>query len=434
MSDSISYVVLQFSDLEGQLKAMVVPCRPAHNLEDLESDPVVQEGSSVDGSSVAGLASVEASDLRLKPEPSTLVELPYTARRLAAVMCCVQRKEDIDLGKFHDLDSRAVLQRVYDRYLPDGMHLRVKTEPEFFFLTADGELLDEGQYADTYPACPAQDTLLEIATAAQEMGIGVRVAHHEVGTAQHEIELEFSDARKMADSILRFKNLARALALEDGIDVTFMPKLFPDVAGSGLHCHLQLWKEDENLFGGDTQGELSDTAKSFLAGLMEHAPAITAIANSTINSYKRLVPHHEAPVYISWGYRNRTALIRVPLFTTPEKAAIEFRSPDMMTNPYLLFAAIIVAGMDGVENGAEPPEPLTQDIFKLSDKEREALNIPMLPSNLYEALRHLREDRLIREALGDGLIDAYIRLKTSEWEEYVNRAVTDWEWERYGEA
>ncbi len=430
MAHEISYVVLQLVDLLGQLKGVIVPCSPVESLDDLQDDPVLSAGSSVDGSSIVGLTSVESSDLHLRPDVDTLVELPFGLQRTAAVMCYVQRKADAADTYYH-LDTRGVLQTAYDRLLPGELHLRVKTEPEFFFLDSEGDLLDEGQYADIYPDAPGQDTLLEIASAVREMGIRVRVAHHEVGVAQHEIELSSDDARRMADSFVRFKQVARAIAQENGLDVTFMPKPIADIAGSGLHCHLQLWEGDTNLFGGDRPGELSETAKHFIAGIIEHARAITAISNPTVNSYKRLVPHHEAPVYICWGYRNRTALIRVPLFAGPDKAAIEFRSPDPLTNPYLLFAALIAVGMDGVKRNLEPPPAVNDNVFTMNETERQRLGIGVLPKNLGEALEELKMDTVLRDALGEELVRVFIDIKSREWEEYVNRAVTDWEWEKY---
>ncbi len=433
MSEKIKYVAFQFSDLLGRMKTMIVPCNPAETLEEVRSDPIMTNGTSVDGSSVAGLAQVEASDLRLRPDPDTLIELPYFSQRVAAAMCFVQKKADIGSSAYYPLDGRGILRTVHEKLMPE-YHLKIKTEPEFYFITADGEPLDSGQYADIYPAAVGQDTLLQIATAIQDMGMKPRVAHHEVGEAQYEIEIAFADSRVMADNIVRFKNITREIAQNDGFDATFMPKPFEGLAGNGMHCHLQLWKGKKNLFAGDKPGELSETGLHFLAGLLEHAEAIAAIGNSSINSYKRLVPHQEAPVYICWGYMNRTALIRVPLFSDPQKAAMEFRSPDPLANPYLLFSALIAAGMDGIKRKLNPPEALKGDVFHMDSDEIDELGIRMLPDNLYDALVALAGDQVIRDALGAEVIDAYIDLKLDEWEEYINHTVTDWEWEKYSEA
>ena len=434
MSEKFCYVEFQFSDLLGHLRAMVVPCNPVESLEELAKDPVFKEGTSVDGSSVTGISSVESSDLRLEADLSTLKELTYTPQRMAAVMCFIRRKGADPKKTYHALDSRSVLQSVCERYLKGGMKLMVKMEPEFHAVTDDCEPYDLGGYADTYPNNPVADTLLELATIAQEMGMRVRVAHHEHGNGQLEIELDYDDARKMADGFLLFKNAARALMQEEGFDVTFMPKPFPGQAGNGLHCHLQLRDAEKNLFGVDGTDQLSETARMFVAGLLEHSAGITAIANPTVNSYKRLVPHHEAPVYVCWGPMNRTVLLRVPLFTESKKAAIEIRSPDSMCNPYLLFAAIIVAGMDGVARKLKPPEPRTEDVFAMTDEQRNTLGIRTLPSTLREAVEALEKDTVLREALGRELVDKFVAIKKKECAEYTNFAVTDWEWEMYSSS
>ncbi len=430
MSKEIKYVEFRLVDILGRLKAMIVPCTPAETIDDLLKDPILAEGTSVDGSSILGLSRVESSDLRLEPDVSTLIEIPYTLTRTAAAMCFVREKGGRE-NEFYPTDTRGVLHKACENLLPEGMTLRTKTEPEFHFVTEDMEKFDEGEYADTFPANPGAEVLLEIANQIREIGINVRVIHHEVGESQQEIEIAFEDIKRMADYLVMFKNLARAVAQDSGIEVNFMPKPFGGSAGSGLHCHLQLWKGGKNIFGVEGTANLSDTAKRFIAGLLQHAPAITAIANPTVNSYKRLVPHHEAPVYISWGMMNRTTLIRVPLFTSSDKAAIEFRSPDPMANPYLLFAAILAGGMDGVNKGLEPPEPRSEDVFALSEQEREKLGIRSLPRNLGDALHALSKDEVIRDALGSEIINRFIQIKSKEWNDYLNEAVTDWEWETY---
>ncbi|MBN2229008.1 MAG: glutamine synthetase beta-grasp domain-containing protein, partial [Candidatus Thorarchaeota archaeon] len=362
--------------------------------------PILAEGTSIDGSSILGLARVEASDLRLEPDISTLIELPYSLIRTAAVMCNVKEKGEAE-NEFYPTDTRSVLHQVCKDLLEEDMSLKTKVEPEFHFITTDGEKFDQAEYADTFPVNPGSEILLEIANLMQDTGIGVRVVHHEVGESQHEIEIAFSDIRKAGDDLVVFKNLARAVAQDAGIKITFMPKPFSGAAGNGLHCHLQLWKGNKNLFGVEGTTDLSDMAKNFVAGLLEHAPAITAIANPTVNSYKRLVPHHEAPVYISWGMMNRTALVRVPLCTSSKKAAVEFRSPDPMANPYLLFAALLAAGMDGVNRKLTPPEPRSEDIFAFSEEQMKEFGITALPENLGDSLSALMNDNVIKNALGD---------------------------------
>ncbi|MFW9847623.1 MAG: glutamine synthetase family protein [Candidatus Thorarchaeota archaeon] len=433
MSTKIEYVEFRIVDILGRLKAMIVPCKPVDTLEELQNDPIMKNGTSIDGSSILGLSRVESSDLRMRPDLTTLMELPYMMQRTAAVMCFVQEKGATDSNSFYPTDTRSVLHQVCEKLLAKEMSLRTKVEPEFHFVTPDGDKFDDATYADSYPTNPGVDLLLEIATSIQKVGMRPRVIHHEVGESQQEIEIEYEDIRKMADNLLIFKNLSKAIALDAGIDINFMPKPFESAAGSGLHCHLQLWSGDTNLFGEESTNDLSETARYFIAGLLEHTPAITAIANPTVNSYKRLVPHQEAPVYIAWGMKNRTALIRVPLFNISRKAAIEFRSPDSMTNPYLLFAAILAAGMDGINRSLTPPEPRSEDIFSLTDEERDELGIKALPANLGDALDALENDEIIIDALGSDIIERFITIKRKEWNDYLSEIVTEWEWENYSD-
>ncbi len=433
MSEKIEFIELRFTDLLGRMKAMIVPCKPVDDLKALANDQVLKKGTSCDGSSIVGLASVEASDLRLDPDISSLIEIPFTdPTRMAAAMCFIKEKDAAGSSSdYFPLDTRGRLHTVYAEYLPGNLQLHVKVEPEFHLITPDGESFDDAGYADIYPRSPGMDVLLEIALALIETGMKPRVIHHEVGEAQQEIELNFEDSKRMADNILIFKNIARTIAQSHGIDVTFMPKPFAGEAGSGLHCHMQLWDGNENLFGDYENGGLSDIARYFIAGLLEHAAAITAIANPSVNSYKRLVPHHEAPVYITWGEKNRTVLVRVPMFSSGEKAAIELRSGDSMANPYLLFSVIIAAGMDGINRKLAPPEPRTEDVFHMTDEEREQNGIKMLPKTLSEALDCLENDPVILNAIGPQIAANFIKLKREEWRQYTSHTITDWEWIMY---
>jgi glutamine synthetase len=428
----IRYIEFRFVDILGRLKAMTVPCEPVDDLEHLKQDPILSKGTSLDGSSIIGLANVEESDLRLDPDPDTLIELPYYDQRTAAAMCFFRdriapKKEK----KFHPLDSRGRLHYICEKYLPGNKHLKVKVEPEFLIITPEGKPYDTGEYADTFPRNPSTKILLEIATAVQKVGMRPHVVHHEVAQGQQEIEIAYDNEKRIADYVTYFKTIARVIALNHGLDACFMPKPFSDQSGNGLHCHLQLWEDDKNLFGAKNGNELSEIGKMFVAGLLKHAPAITAIANPTVNSYKRLVPHHEAPLYITWGSRNRTALIRIPLFSTPQDAAIEFRSPDSMANPYLLFSALIVAGMHGINRGFKPPDPINENVFKMTDAERNQLGIEMLPKTLGYAIQALKEDPVIRDALGLQLYETFLALKQEEWDHYIGSVITDFEWAEY---
>ena len=431
MSDKIENIELRFPDILGRMKAMIIPCTPAETIKLVAEDPLLKKGTSCDGSSVTGLANVEASDLRLDPDLTSLIEIQFSGRRIAAAMCYVRKKVSTGPNEFYPLDTRGRLQSVCEEHLPEKMQLKVKVEPEFHFITPEGQHFDDAGYADIHPRSPGMDVLLSISAAIRDIGMKPRVIHHEVGEAQQEIELDFEDSRKMADYILIFKNITRSIAQDHGIDVTFMPKPFPGEAGSGLHCHLQLWDGDKNLFGNPETGGLSETAKQFVAGLLEHASAITAIANPSVNSYKRLVPHHEAPVYITWGEMNRTVLVRVPMFGSSEKAAVEFRSGDAMANPYLLFCAIVAAGKDGINRKLTPPDPRSEDIFEMTDEERAKHKIKTLPSSLSDALDCLEADPMIMDAIGPDIARNYIKLKRKEWNQYSNHIVTDWEWDMY---
>ncbi|MHA2134582.1 MAG: glutamine synthetase family protein [Candidatus Thorarchaeota archaeon] len=432
MDDSFKYVELQLVDILGRMKAMTIPASPVDSLDKLAEDPEFLNGTSIDGSSILGLSSVEASDLRLSPDPSSLVELPYSRARTAAALCFVRDKIGNGIEESHyPKDCRGALHAVCEKHLPGSLSFKIKVEPEFNFITFEGDPFDDGGYADVFPTIPSSEILMEIADAIQQVGMRPRVIHHEVGQAQQEIELDFEEVTRMADNVIRFKAMARAVTLAHGLDVSFMPKPFPGSAGNGLHCHLQLWDGKKNLFGNESGADLSEKAVWFVAGLLAHSSALTAIANPTINSFKRLVPNHEAPVYKCWGPLNRTALIRVPMFSRPEKAAIEFRSPDPLANPYLLFAAIVASGMDGINRELSPPSPISQDVFKLSEEMRGQLGIELLPSTLHDALDHLEKDDVIREALGTHIFETYLRIKRKEFNDYMRESVTDWEWRQY---
>jgi len=432
VGSKIEFLEIGFVDLSGRLKSMTVPVKQAESLTDVAKDPAVSKGTNIDGSSVIGFSKVEMSDLHLTPDPDSLVELPYTPDRRAAVMSYVYTR--IQAGKDllpFDGDPRNILRRVQQKFLGSSKSLQLKVEPEFFFVTADGQPYDRASYADTRPRNFGAEIMLEISRALRSIPIEINVIHHEGGPSQQEIELDFGPVMKMADSLVLFKNIVKVTAADKGIDATFMPKPFEGLAGNGMHCHMQLWEGDKNLFATERDGEISESAKQFVAGLLKHAPAITAIANPTINSYKRLVPGYEAPVYISWGHENRTTLVRVPMFGKPEKAAIEFRSPDPSCNPYLLFAALLAAGMNGVKNELEAPEPRTEDLFKLSPEELCEIGVHMLPSTLNDALNALETDELMREVLGGHAFNTLLRLKREEWKQYANVTVTDWERSKY---
>ena len=426
----LHFVELLTVDIDGVPKGMTVPISPVDSITPLQkgTSPIPQCG--IDGSSVKGLATITTSDLRLVPDSTTIQELPNSVPRRAVVISDVfKRATDGGLSP-HPLAPRTILKRNIERLAAKGMEMRVKLEPEFYFLTEDGVPLDAAGYADIFPENKGMDLLLETALDLRAAGIETAWLHSEHGQSQQELELNFTELSRAADNFLLFKLLVRRRAALYDVEVSFMPKPFPSQAGSGLHCHLQLWQGNQNLFG-NPDGTLTDTGLHFVAGLMHHAPAITAIANPTVNSFKRLVPGFEAPVYNAWGYLNRSALIRIPLFTSAEKAAIEFRSPDPLTNPYLLFAVLLGAGMDGVEHQLKAPEPVTEDLYHMSPKQLAQRKIEQLPDTLQGALRALQKDKLITDVLGQEFSKLYQEIREAEWYQFTHATVTDQEWEWY---
>jgi glutamine synthetase len=428
--EKIHFVELLTVDIDGQPKGMTVPITPVSSVEPLLKGSTPIPSCGIDGSSVKGLARITDSDLRLVPDVKTVRELPGVKPRRAAVFTDVfQRGPDGKLRP-HPMAPRTVLCALVDQLAAENITIRVKTEPEFYYLTAEGAPLDEADYADLFPRNRAADLLLESTLDLRAVGIEPRWLHAEHGHGQKEIELDFTDIGRAADNLTLFKLILRRRAAVHGLQVTFMPKPFADQAGSGLHCHLQFWQGEENLLG-NADGTLSKQGLQFVAGLIEHVPAITAIANPSINSYKRLVPGYEAPVYIAWGYRNRSALIRVPLFNQSKDADVEFRSPDSLCNPYLLLTALSAAGLDGIHRKLAPPEPVADDLDHLPQSQLAKLKISQLPATLTAALQSLQQDAVIRQALGEDLCSRYSEFRAAEWYEYTHRRVTDFEWDEY---
>lgn len=426
----IHFVELLTVDIDGQPKGMIVPIRPVTSVEPLKTGKVKVPSCGIDGSSVKGLTPVSDSDLRLIPDISTIREVPGSSPRRACVFADVHQRGHNGTLQPHPHASRNILRRVVQQLSAQGMKVRVKLEPEFYYLTKNGEPLDKAGYADLIPYNLGMDLLLETTLDLRAADIEAKWLHSEHGEGQQEIELDFSDASSAADNFTLFKILVRHRAALHGIEVSFMPKPFSNQAGSGLHCHLQLWQGDKNVLG-TPEGNLSEIGRQFVAGLLGHAPAITAIANPTINSFKRLIPDFEAPVYITWGYRNRSALVRVPLFTQSENAAIEFRSPDPLANPYLLLASLIGAGLDGVHKQIQPPNPMSENIYQLQPQQLSQLNLSKLPETLSQALQVLQQDKVISKILGQEFCKRYKRIRLAEWYDYTRRYITDFEWEHY---
>lgn len=415
---------IRFVDIHGKLKAMNVPVN-IHDLNTAQSDPIFAQGANIDGSSIAGFTSLENSDLHLVPEPDSLIELSYTEEPKLAVMCEIFQHAKIFQG-----DTRSRLKTVINEKLTSrGWKLGVGPEPEFFLLK-DDQPVDLGKYADIFPDAIAEGVIKRFPAHLEAAGIICHVHHHEAGSGQYEIEIKHSDALRTADSIVTYKAIVRALAEKINHTITFMPKPFGEMTGNGMHFHLSLWQDSTNLFSCDKPSQISLLGKQFMAGILEHAEALTALVAPTVNSYKRLVPGYEAPVYIAWAPLNRSALCRIPMFQDPQTARFEYRCPDPSSNPYLALTAIIAAGIDGIERELELLPAVKRNIYKLTPDERKQLKIKNLPGNLFQALNFLKEDRVIQDALGTHIYEHFIKLKEAEWLEYSTQ-VTDWDWKKY---
>jgi glutamine synthetase, type I len=343
-------------------------------------------------------------------------------------------------GEPFEGDPRYVLQRAIDRADEMGFELNAGPEPEFFVFEKDEDgrattdTHDAGGYFDLAPKDMAQEIRAEVIYTLEEMGFEVEASHHEVATGQHEIDFKYADALTTADNIATFRSVVRATAELHGVHATFMPKPIAGINGSGMHTHLSLFEDGENAFhDGDDEFNLSETAYSFLAGILEHAPALTAICNPTVNSYKRLVPGYEAPIYVAWSDVNRSALVRKPAARIPAASRIELRSPDPSSNPYLALAVMLQAGLEGIENDLEAPGPVRENIYEFTEADREERGIETLPSTLGQAIAALQEDDVVLDALGPHVSEKYTQAKTQEYTEFL-ASVSQWELDRYLET
>lgn len=426
-SEKIKFIRLQITDINGLLKNVEIPWDELKNS--------FENGTMFDGSSIEGFVRIEESDMYLKPDPSTFSIYPWTDKgyKSARIICDVYNSN----GQPFEGDPRYRLSLVLNKLKEKGYSAYVGPEPEFFLLPKDEkthkpilEFLDHGGYFDLLPIDHGEETRKDIVLALEDMGINVEASHHEVAPSQHEIDFTYDEALKTADNIQTFKLVVKTIALLKGLHATFMPKPFFGENGSGMHTHLSLFKNGKNIFYDNAKDfELSDSLKYFVGGILKHIKAITAIANPTINSYKRLVPGYEAPVNIAWSPSNRSALIRVPA-ARGKGTRVEVRSPDPTANPYLLLASLLAAGFEGIENKIEPPEPVISNIYHMSPEERDKVGIEHLPTNLKEAIEELKKDELLKEVLGKHIFYKYIELKEKEWKEYsIN--VTDWEINKY---
>lgn len=421
----IEFIHLWFTDVLGFLKTFVITID--------ELDTAMSEGMGFDGSSIQGFARIQESDMVALPDPATLQIMPWRDQGyLVATMFCDIVKPD---GTPYEGDPRYVLKRQLKRAKDLGYDFFVGPELEYYYLTDDkgSDVLDHGTYFDMTTRDLAVDLRKETVRVLKNFGIQVEYSHHEVGPSQHEIDLRYSEGLKMADNVMTYRLVVKEVAQLHNVYATFMPKPMYGEAGSGMHVHQSLFKDGRNAFyDAEDPFHLSAIAKSYIAGLLHHAPAITAITNQWVNSYKRLVSGYEAPVYICWAHRNRSALIRVPMYKPGKEAAtrIELRSPDPACNPYLAFAVMLAAGLDGIENGYELPEDVTDDVYEMSTEQRGALCIDQLPESLNAAVAAMESSELMRDALGEPVFDWFIRNKRLEWDDYRTR-VTPWETDNY---
>ena len=423
---NVEFLRLQFTDISGIVKNVAIPAT--------QMGKALKNGISFDGSSIEGFARIQESDMVLRPDLSTFSLLPWRSKdgsNEARLICDVH----LPNGKPFEGDPRYVLRKQLEIAKEMGFKMNVGPELEFFlFEKQNGGSAttphDYGGYFDLGPVDLAEDVRREIVRALTQMGFTIEASHHEVARGQHEIDFVYDDALKNADKVVTFKYVTKTIAMQEGLRATFMPKPIYGASGTGMHANISLFRGLENaFFDPDTDMNISDLARFFVGGLIEHACAITAIANPLINSYKRLVSGFEAPVYITWSGPNRSSLIRIPA-GRGLSTRLEFRSPDPTCNPYLTFAVILAAGLDGIKRGIDPGEPVDLNVYHLTALERESMGIKTLPANLKEALDYLEADKVIREALGEHVYENIMRLGLSEWEAY-NTFVHPWEIERY---
>ncbi|MGI8588659.1 MAG: glutamine synthetase family protein [Chloroflexia bacterium] len=428
--EGVRFANLQFTDLMGIVKSVTIPI---HQLEDAATN-----GKWFDGSSIEGFARIAESDMFLIPDMKTFSVLPWERREgttAARIICWIYTPN----GELFDGDPRLVLARAMDYAADLGYLYQTGPELEFYlFKPENGQVTtithDRGGYFDL-TGDEGNLVRKDMVNALEEMGIRVETSHHEVGPGQHEIDFEYDNALTTADSAVTFKYTLKAVAQQHGLYATFMPKPVFGIAGSGMHTHQSLAgiESGKNLFGSTEDAyNLSLIARQFIAGQLAHARAMTAILNPTVNSYKRLVPGYEAPVYMGWARQNRSALLRVPRInpTKPQAARVELRCPDPTCNPYLAFAVMLRAGLQGIEQNMASPEPVEENLYHFDEEERLRRNIGTLPGSLSESLAEMERDDLIRETLGEHVFERYLEAKHQEWDEFRVR-VTPWEVERY---
>jgi glutamine synthetase len=424
--EGVDYLLFWFNDIEGHLKSFAIT--PA------ELEDALDDGMGFDGSSITGFNAIEESDMVAIPDPATYRLMPSREgeSKVGRMICDVVRPD----GEPYEGDPRYVLRRALERMQSMGFDtFNVGPELEYFLFRSNDstETLDEGGYFAMTTLDAATELRYDTIKALEAMGIPVEYHHHEVGPSQHEIDMRYASALDMADHTLTYRLIVKEVAAKNGVYATFMPKPIFGENGSGMHTHQSLFKEGRNaFFDADDQWHLSEVGKAFIAGQLRHARELSAVFAQWVNSYKRLVPGYEAPVYVAWSRRNRSALIRIPLYKPGAEQATraEIRCPDPACNPYLTFAALLHAGLEGIEKGYDLPEPMETNLYHLTAEQRRERGIVSLPETLGEAIDEFAASDLMRRAFGDHIFDNYVKLKRSEWDEYRVQ-LTEWELARY---
>ena len=425
--ENVRFVRLWFTDVLGALKSFAITVEELGN--------AFEDGMGFDGSSIEGFARIEESDMIAMPDPATFQILPWRPREedsVARMFCDILEPD----GSHYVGDPRWALKRNLKKAADLGYTFYVGPELEYFYFkdsTPSLGTLDVGGYFDLTPLDVASDLRRETVIALEKMGIKVEYSHHEVAPSQHEIDLRYAEALAMADAAMTYRLVVKEVAIKHDVYATFMPKPIFGENGSGMHTHQSLFRGGRNaFFDGSDPLNLSAIAKGYTAGILRHAKEICSLAAQWVNSYKRLVPRYEAPVYISWACRNRSALVRVPMYKPGKEQAtrIEFRCPDPACNPYLAFSVMLAAGLKGIEEGYELPDPVEEDIFEMSEAKRQEMGIDSLPGSLAEATECTAGSDLVREALGDHIFEKFIENKRIEWDQYRTH-VSLFELERY---
>ncbi|TDM42277.1 type I glutamate--ammonia ligase [Macrococcoides goetzii] len=425
---NVRYLRLQFTDILGAIKNVEIPIS--------QLDKALDNEMMFDGSSIEGFVRIEESDMKLYPDLDTWVIFPWTSDKgkVARLICDIYKPDGTPFAGDPRSNLKRVLQEMNDLGFSD---FNLGPEPEFFLFKLDEkgeptlELNDQGGYFDLAPTDLGENCRRDIVLELEDMGFDIEASHHEVAPGQHEIDFKYADAITACDNIQTFKLVVKTIARKHNLHATFMPKPLFGLSGSGMHFNVSLFKgPKENAFfdeSGDMQ--LSDDARHFIAGIMKHARGFTAVCNPLVNSYKRLVPGYEAPVYVAWSGQNRSPLIRIPS-SRGLSTRVEVRSVDPAANPYMALAVILQAGLDGIKNKLEAPAPVDQNIYEMNREEREAVGIEDLPSTLYTAIKAMREDGLMKEALGEHIYRQFVRSKGIEWDMY-RLQVSEWEIDQY---